>query len=225
LPNEVVTHRYRAYLFDLDGTLIDSAPDITAAVNAALASIALPSIDERTVRDWIGHGSSVLLERALDHHGEARRAADTREIENLLTVFFDHYRQHIADASRPYPGVDDALSRLQARGAGLAVVTNKIADLSHRVLRALTLHHYFNVIVGGDSLPQRKPDAAPALQACRLLGVAPREALFVGDSLTDVMTARNAGCPVVCVRDGYNHGTPADSLGADAVIDSLTELT
>ena len=145
-------------------------------------------------------------------------------MQYLLSVFVEHYSAHIADASRIYPGVVEALTGLQARGAGLAVVTNKLTGLSVQLLEALDLVHYFTAIVCGDTLPQRKPDAEPAQHACRLLGSPPTTTLFVGDSSTDVETARAAGCRVVCVRDGYNHGTPAEQLGADAVIDSLIEL-
>ena len=142
----------------------------------------------------------------------------------MLAVFIDYYRAHIADHSAPYPGVVDALEQLAGRGAGLGVVTNKLEALSHQVLDALGLSQFFGVVVGGDTLAVNKPDAAPALHACRTLEVAASNALFVGDSNTDVECARAARCPVVCVRDGYNHGTPAAELGADAVIDSFLEL-
>jgi phosphoglycolate phosphatase len=145
-------------------------------------------------------------------------------MQQLLSIFIEHYSAHIADASRIYPGVVETLTRLKADGAQLAVVTNKLTGLSVQLLEALGIAHFFAAIVCGDTLPQRKPDAEPAQHACRLLGSPPKQALFVGDSRTDVETARAAGCPVVCVRDGYNHGTPAEALGADAVIDSLIEL-
>lgn len=220
----VLARRYRAYLFDLDGTLIDSAPDINGALNAALSSGGYPSVDEALTRHWVGHGSRVLLEQALTHHGVPEKIADEPAMARLFRVFIDYYSAHIADSSKPYPGVVEALRTLRARGARVAVVTNKLEDLSQQVLAALDLERYVEVLVGGDSLPQRKPDAAPALHACRRLNCAIGDSLFVGDSVTDVETARAAGCAIVCVRDGYNHGTPADQLGADAVIDSLIEL-
>ena len=222
--NDVLEKRYRAYLFDLDGTLVDSAPDINSALNAALDAAALPHVDEALTRHWVGHGSRVLLEQAFTHHGVGVRIADEPEMARLLRVFIDHYSRHIADSSRPYAGVVEALQRLTERGARLGVVTNKLAALSHQLLEAVGLARYFGAVVCGDSLPQRKPDAAPALLACRLLDAAPRDALFVGDSATDVETARNAGCAIVCVRDGYNHGVAPEALGADALVDSLLEL-
>jgi phosphoglycolate phosphatase len=220
----VLARRYGAYLFDLDGTLIDSAPDINGALNAALTAGGYPAVAEELTRHWVGFGSRVLLEQALAHHDASERIGDTAHVDHLLAVFIDYYRAHIADSSRVYPGVVAGLAGLTARGAQLAVVTNKLEGLSVQLLQALDLARFFGAIVGGDTLPQRKPDAAPARHACRTLGVALSDSLFVGDSKTDVDTARAAGCPVVCVRGGYNHGTPAAALGADAVIDSLTAL-
>ena len=220
----MLARRYGAYLFDLDGTLVDTAPDINGALNAALSSGGFPAVDESLTRHWVGYGSRVLLEQALTHHGVPDRISDEPLMVRLLRVFIDHYGAHIADFSRPYPGVVDALRALKARGARLAVVTNKLTGLSTQVLEALHLDGYFTALVCGDTLPQHKPDPEPARYACRLLDVAPADALFVGDSVTDVDTARAAGCSVVCVRDGYNHGTPATQLGADAVIDSLIQL-
>jgi len=220
----VLGRRYAAYLFDLDGTLVDSAPDITAALNNALRAIDRPTVDEELTRRWVGHGSRVLIERALEHIDAGAAAADERTMARAMDAFIAHYRAHIADASRPYPGVVDALDALTRRGARLAVVTNKLSSLSEQLLVALRLRPFFAAVVGGDTLAKRKPDAAPALHACRCMNVVASDALFVGDSTTDVETARAAGCPVVCVRDGYNQGTPADQLGADGVIDSLVEL-
>jgi phosphoglycolate phosphatase len=220
----VLARRYDAYLFDLDGTLVDTAPDINAALNAALLSGGYPTVDEPLTRHWVGHGSRVLLQQALTHHGVPEHISDEPLMARLLRTFIDHYTAHIAESSRPYPGVVEALRTLKLRGAGLAVVTNKLTGLSRQLLEALRLDDCFTALVCGDTLPQHKPDPAPARHACRLLDVATSDALFVGDSITDVETARAAGCPIVCVRDGYNHGTPATQLGADAVIDSLIQL-
>jgi phosphoglycolate phosphatase len=224
LASEVLKRIYPAYLFDLDGTLIDTAPDINNALNVTLQSAGLTAVDESLTRHWVGHGSRMLLQQALTHHARTDLLADDVELARLLDCFIAHYTAHIADSGRPYPGVVETLDHLRGRGVRMAVVTNKLTALTHPVLAALNLHTYFDAIVCGDTLPQHKPDPAPALHACRSLGVAPADALFVGDSSTDVATARNAGCPVVAVRDGYNHGTPAEALGADAVIVSFTEL-
>ena len=221
---EALTRRYGAYLFDLDGTLIDTARDIQGALNAALASAGLSAVDESLTRHWVGHGSRVLIEQALRFHQRPDIAADEAAMERLRDLFIDHYTAHIADTSVVYPGVEETLVELEARGARLGVVTNKYAGLSLQVLDAFGLRRYFGVFVCGDTLPQRKPDPATALHALSVLGRTPSEALFVGDSATDVATARAAGCAVVCVREGYNHGIAPEDLGADAVIDSFLDL-
>jgi phosphoglycolate phosphatase len=222
--DHVLARRYRAYLFDLDGTLVDSAPDINAALNAALGVAGYPPVTETESRSWVGFGSRVLIERALAHLGVPDRCRDASHMRVLLDAFIAYYRDHIADSSRLYPDVATTLATLAGRGAGLAVVTNKYFELSQLLLRAVRLADFFAVVVGGDSLTKRKPDAAPVHHACALLGCVAVEALFVGDSVTDVQTARAAGCAVVCVRGGYSHGAAVESLGADAVIDSIGAL-
>ena len=192
---------YPGYLFDLDGTLVDTAPDINAALNLALESHGHPRVDESLTRHWVGHGVVALVTQAIERHGLPPEHSD-----DLVTAFIGHYESRIADLSRPYPGVLDALTELGARGAGLAVVTNKRTQFTLPLLEALGLDRYFDAVVCGDTAERPKPAADPALHACRLLDLAPADALFVGDSDTDV----------ACV--------PADQLGADAVIDSFAEL-
>ena len=211
--------RYPGYLFDLDGTLVDTAPDLNAALNHSLASHGYPTVDEALTRHWVGHGARALVEQAMAQH---QIAADLAE--RLVAVFIEHYEQHIAVHSLPYPGVVDALDHLQRGGARLAVVTNKMTRLTIPLIRALDLHGFFETIVCGDTTDTPKPAAEPALHACRILDVAAADALFVGDSTTDVDCARAAGCPIVVVRDGYNHGVPAEELGADGIIESFTDL-
>jgi phosphoglycolate phosphatase len=220
----VLARRYRAYLFDLDGTLVDSAPDIGAALNHALRNHDFPAVSEVLTRHWVGHGARVLIQQALAHHGVPERANDDAYVDRMLSQFIDYYSANIVRFGAAYPGVTDTLAQLKARAAGIGVVTNKLEGLSRGVLDELSLSSFVDVLVGGDTLPQRKPAPEPALHACRYLGVTPADVLFVGDSITDVQTARAVGCAVVCLRDGYNHGTPAEQLGADAVIDSLVEL-
>ena len=211
--------RYAGYLFDLDGTLVDTAPDINVALNHALTSRGYPGVAESLTRHWVGHGVRALMSQAIE-----QQDLPPTELEILVEQFIEHYQNHLADHSAPYPGVVDSLIELQNRGAKLAVVTNKVERFSEPLLAALKLDQYFHVIVCGDSADQPKPAADPALLACERLGVAPHQSLFIGDSDADVGCARAAGCPVVVVRDGYNHGTPADTLGADAVIESFSDL-
>lgn len=214
---------YDGYLFDLDGTLVDTAPDINAALNHALQRHGYTGVDEAITRHWVGHGARVLIRQALQNQQAAAAISDTNT-DALLTDFIRYYEEHIADNSKPYPGVIDTLKQLRRRGAKLAVVTNKLTTLSEQVLDALELTRYFESIVCGDSTDNPKPAADPALLACRELSVPVTRVLFVGDSATDVDCARAAGCDVVCVPDGYNHGIAASELGADAVIESLQDL-
>lgn len=216
-----MARRYDAYLFDLDGTLVDTAPDIMAGLNVSLAAHGFPAVDEALTRNWVGHGIARLMERALAHHGKPLPPPALHEA--MLKRFRDHYRAHIADLGGPYPGVLDALDALFGQAA-LAVVTNKPAFLTVPLLEALNLARYFGATVAGDSLERAKPAPDPALHACKVLGVDIRRALFVGDSITDVECARAAGCDVVCVRGGYSHGIAPERLGADRVIDSLRAL-
>ena len=210
---------YPGYLFDLDGTLVDTAPDINAALNHVLVSAGHDPVSESLTRHWVGHGARACLSQALEHV-----AVPDDRIEEMLADFLDHYYAHVADLSAPYPDVVATLSTLRTRGAKLGVVTNKRGDLSNKLLDHLGLSKLFHCIVCGDSTLNPKPAADPTLLACGELSLSPAEVLFVGDSTTDVESARAAGCPVVCVPGGYNHGAAPAELGADSIIDSFADL-
>ncbi|NIP16446.1 MAG: phosphoglycolate phosphatase [Pseudomonadales bacterium] len=210
---------YSGYLFDLDGTLIDTAPDINVALNHALAHRDRPPVNEALTRHWVGHGARVLVEQALAYH-----ELPGDDLDPIHEAFLAYYADHSAEHSRVYPGVVQTLEALKARGARLAVLTNKLTRFSLPILSTLGVDGYFDATVCGDTATAPKPAADPALLACRELRTIPGDSLVVGDSQTDVLCARAAGCPVVCVRDGYNHGVPADQLGADAVIESFLDL-
>ena len=213
---------YQAYLFDLDGTLVDTAPDLSTALNYALRKSGHPGVNEAETRQWVGHGAQVMIEQALKHV----RRSDTKDdlLERIHRLFLDHYAAHIADKSIAYPNALKTLQTLRSGGSKLGVVTNKAIHLTRILLEQMDLEQYFNVIVGGDSLQVRKPGPEPALYACNELDTVTSETLFVGDSATDIGCARAAGCDVVCVRDGYNHGANLEELGADSIIDSLADL-
>lgn len=213
---------YRAYLFDLDGTLIDTAPDLMAALNHTLESAGYPKADMTLTRHWVGHGAKVMIHEAISHFGSA--SVDESELDDLYEVFLGHYRSSISRFSSPYPTVVDTLNYLHERVGRMAVVTNKKADLSIQLLKELDLYQLFHVVVGGDTLSVSKPRAEPALYACNELDTVPEATLFVGDSVTDVQCARAAGCPVFVLQDGYNHGMDPHSLGADRVIQTFAEL-
>ena len=212
---------YDAYLFDLDGTLVDTAPDIMAGLNVTLTEYGHGAVDEARTRDWVGRGVGPLIRLALRHHGQPEPPEDVTDA--MIERFRDYYARHIADRGGPYPGVREALDGLHGRAA-LGVVTNKPGRLTGLLLDALDLSRYFGVVVAGDTLPVAKPAPDPAFRACEALGVDAGRALFVGDSATDVACARAAGCDVICVSYGYRAGARAEDLGADRVVDSLTAL-
>jgi phosphoglycolate phosphatase len=192
-------------LFDLDGTLVDSAPDIAAALNAALAELGQPTYPVSTVTTYVGDGARKLVERA---------AAPTPEVDQdrLLERFKAQYAAHVCVSTRVYPGVLEALDAFAARGVPLAVVTNKPGDLARALLRALLIADRFADVVGdGDGYP-RKPSPEIAQAVCARHAVAPADALLVGDGLPDVRLARAAGCPVAAVTWGY---TARDALAAE----------
>lgn len=216
-------HRpYRGYLFDLDGTLIDTAPDLCRAQNAALEKHGFAPASEADTRHWVGHGARVLLEKAIADQRDA--PVPESQLDRMHADFLAHYQANIAVASQPYPEVISTLNALAERGAQLAVVTNKLEGLSRVLLDAIQMSAHFDLLIGGDTAGVAKPAADPAALACKTLGLAADEVLFVGDSSTDVGCARAFGCPVVCVSYGYSQGVPASELGADGVIDSFAAL-
>ncbi|HEX8447834.1 MAG TPA: phosphoglycolate phosphatase [Sphingomonas sp.] len=203
--------------FDLDGTLVDTAPDLTAALNHALGQLDRPPMAPESVRHMVGHGARALLRQGL----EATGACDEMLIDRGFPLFLDHYTAHIADHSRAFPGVDTALDALTARGVQLAICTNKLESVAIALVDALGWHGRFAAIVGGDTLPVRKPDPAPLLEAIARAGGG--TAVFVGDSITDTDTARAAALPCIAVTFGFRD-RPADDLGASALIDHFDQL-
>jgi len=210
---------YEGYLFDLDGTLIDTAPDLHRALNHGLTACGYPVVNESLTRGCIGHGGRAMIRSALQHTGHS-----PDHIDEIHALFLDYYSSHIAVASKPYPHVESTLNKLRSRGARLGVVTNKNSVLTQRLLAELRFDQYFTTVVAGDTAAQPKPAADPVDLALRRLRLTPEDALFVGDSNTDVGAARAAGVSVICVTYGYSHGIAADELGADGTIESFLDL-
>jgi phosphoglycolate phosphatase len=206
-------------VFDLDGTLVDTAPDLCAALNHALAVLGRPGIPAETVRHMVGHGARKLLERGLAATGEVSPAL----IEAGVAPFLRFYAANIAVGSRPYPGVETALDALAAAGCRLAICTNKPAALSAALVTALGWDGRFGANLGFDSVPVPKPDAGHLLATIAAVGGDPASTVFVGDSITDTTTGRAAGVPVVAVSFGFSD-RPAAELGADLVIDAYAAL-
>jgi len=198
--------------FDLDGTLADTAPDLAAALNHTLGALGRPEVDPESVRHLVGHGARALLKRALD---------DDVLVERGLPIYLDFYAANICVGTRCYPALEEAMDDLAARGAKLAICTNKPERLTHLLVEALGWNGRFAAIVGADTLPVRKPDPRPLREAIARAGGG--RAAFVGDSITDAETARAAGVPFVAVSFGFSD-RPVEALGADAVIDDYSEL-
>ena len=203
--------------FDLDGTLADTAPDLAAALNHTLAALGRETVPTESVRHLVGHGAKALLRKGLAATGEAPEEL----VEQGFPVFIDYYGRNICEGTKAYPDVEAALDRLVAQGVAVAMCTNKPEGLTHRLLDALGWSSRFEVIVGGDTLPVKKPDPAPLHEAIARAGGG--RAAFVGDSITDADTARAARIPFVAVSVGFSD-RPVEALGADAVIDSYADL-
>ncbi|WP_018142219.1 phosphoglycolate phosphatase [Thioalkalivibrio sp. ALJ7] len=215
-------NRPRMILIDLDGTLIDSVPDLAYSVDAMMRELGLPERGEPAVRNWVGNGVERLVKRALIN--ELDGEPDAEWFERALPVFMRIYQENTAGRSPLYPGVREGLDQLKAAGYRLGCVTNKAERFTVPLLREKGILDDFEIVVAGDALPQKKPDPAPLLHAAEKLGVDPSEALMVGDSKSDVKAARAAGFQIVCMTYGYNHGNDIRDENPDAVLDRLDEL-
>ncbi|MGH8673416.1 MAG: phosphoglycolate phosphatase [Burkholderiales bacterium] len=213
-------------MFDLDGTLVDTAPDICGALNATLREFGLPGVPESLVKHWIGQGTQALLERACARATEASsgRVRSAKSIDGVLAAFERHYVEHCGRRSKPFPMVVSSLRGLRGFGVRTALLTNKEQRFAVEVLHAHRLRHYFDPIVAGDTLPEKKPSAVPVRYCLQRCGVRPERALLVGDSSIDVETARNAGVAVWAVPYGYNRGRPIAESKPDRVIPSLASV-
>lgn len=210
---------HAAIVFDLDGTLVDTAPDLAAALNRVLAQFGRSPVDPDTVRHMVGHGARRTIACGLERTG----GGDAAMIDAGMPVFLDHYAANICAVSHPWDGVEAALDRLAADGHRLSVCTNKPESLARRLIDALGWAARFPVILGGDSLAVRKPDPAHVLETLRRSGGTVERAVFVGDSRVDVAAARGAALPVIVTGFGYSD-VAAHELGADAVIDHFDDL-
>ena len=211
-----------AIFFDLDGTLVDSVPVLTAAVNVMLCQLGLPARAEAQVRTWVGNGMDNLIHRALTNDMAGR--AEPELFARAKPLYKAAYADHISVYSELYPGVREGLAELHDTGFPMACVTNKPAEFALPLLEQLGIGHFFATVVGGECIPRPKPAPDALLLCAERLDVPIDRGLMVGDSLNDVGAARNAGCPVVCVPYGYNHGRDIREARPDAVIDSIAEL-
>lgn len=209
-------------LIDLDGTLVDSVPDLAYCADAMLRELGMPSRGEAKVRQWVGNGVERLVKRALIDRLDGE--PDDVQYAKALPIYMALYKDNVSRRSRLYPGVREGLDYLRGAGYKLGCITNKAAAFTEPLLRDLGVYDYFQIVVSGDTLPVKKPDPQPLLHAAKFFNVAPGRALMIGDSISDVKAARAAGFQIVCVSYGYNHGQDIRDSHPDAVIDSLAQL-
>ena len=212
--------RFRCLLFDLDGTLVDSREDLVTSVNLTLAEMGRGPLAGDVVAGFVGEGVSKLIERALT--ASMGRAPAGEEVESGVEVFRRHYRLHLLDQTRPYSQVAETLSHFQA--LPMAVVTNKPSDFTLEILEGLGLRRYFRAVLGGDSVPQRKPRPEPLLEAARLCGVTPADCLMVGDSRIDILAGRAAVMMTCGFTGGFRGREELAEAGADFLINRFAEL-
>ena len=209
-------------LIDVDGTMVDSVPDLAFCVDAMMARLGRPPRGEAEVRNWVGNGVERLVRRALT--GTLDGEPEEADYERAYPVFLELYRENTSKRSSLYPGVREGLDYLATAGFPLGCVTNKAAQFTEPLLDDLGIRDFFRIVVSGDTLPQKKPDPIPLLYAAEHFGVRPSDALMVGDSVSDVKAARAAGFAIVCMSYGYNHGRDIRDANPDAVIDSLAQI-
>lgn len=206
----------RTLTFDLDGTLLNTLPDLAAAANGMLRELQRPEYPDVTIASFVGHGIAQLVASCLPEANHAEQA-------EALHLFCHHYAHENGRRTIIYPGVLEGLHAWQAAGVPMAVITNKTAAFTEPLLVSTGLSDFFDFIISGDSLPEKKPHPLPLLHACQEFGVAPNENLHIGDSRHDAAAARAAGCPVWLVAYGYSTDTPVQSIDCDAIVATLAE--
>lgn len=209
-------------IFDLDGTLVDSVPDLTWATDRVMGDLGLPPRGPEKVAEWVGNGLDPLLHRAITDGWE--RQADDAQLNRARDLFVDYYRSHFAVDSYLYEGAAECLAALVAAGERCALCTNKPMVFTLPLLAKLGIDAYFDAVAGGDTLRRRKPHPEPLHYLLHELGTPEASAIMVGDSRNDILAARNAGFPAIATSYGYNHGRDIRDEAPDAVIDSLAEL-
>jgi phosphoglycolate phosphatase len=209
-------------LIDVDGTLVDSVPDLTFCVDEMMKQLGREPWGEARVRNWVGNGVERLVERALT--GELDGEPDKAAYDTAYPIFLELYADNTSKRSRLYPGVREGLDYLTGAGYRLGCVTNKAERFTVPLLKDLGVYDDFRIVVSGDTLPYKKPHPAPLLHAAEFFKVAPEKSLMVGDSISDVKAARAAGFMIACVPYGYNHGDDIRLAAPDVVIESLAGL-
>ncbi|MCT8775254.1 phosphoglycolate phosphatase [Glaesserella parasuis] len=218
-----MTKQFKLIGFDLDGTLVNSLPDLALSLNSAFAEVGLPQASEELVLTWIGNGADVLFAKGMEWTGKADEFSQ-EELAQIKRRFGYFYGENVCNISKLYPNVKETLETLKAQGYILAVVTNKPTKHVLPVLQAFKIDHLFSEALGGQSLPQIKPHPAPLYYLCGKFGLYPHEMLFVGDSKNDILAAKAAGCKSVGLTYGYNYNIPISESEPDYVCEDFAEI-
>ncbi len=214
-------YSYRAVFFDLDGTLIDSAKDLSFAINTMTQELGLKDPSLQQIKNWIGNGTLKLVERALAFNNIQ---ANEKELNNAFELFSNAYRECVGEYSTLFPYAKELLVKLLANNIKLACITNKPLEFTEFLLQQNMISQFFSIICAGDNVKFKKPDKWPLVYASKKLDVALKDSLMIGDSQHDIAAARNAGCDVIAVSYGYNHGENISLANPDAIIDSFNEF-
>ena len=222
VAEDMKLNRPEMVLIDVDGTLVDSVPDLAYCVDAMMSELGMPRRGEKRVRHWVGNGVERLVKRALVNQLDGE--PDETLYARALPVFEALYRDNTSKRSCLYPGVQEALDFLQTTGVRLGCVTNKASQFTLPLLKNLGVDDYFEIVICGDMVERKKPDPQSLLMAAEQLQTEPRASMMIGDSMSDVNAARAAGFQIVCMSYGYNHGEDIRDYDPDAVVDSMTEI-
>ncbi len=214
-------------LLDLDGTLVDTVPDLAYCLDNMLRELSLPEAGETKVRKWVGNGIEQLVKRGLSNNfvtSDFNEEPEASLFEKALPMFIDCYKENACKHSRLYAGVREGLEYLTSNNFKLGCVTNKLSQFTDTILETLEIQKAFGIVISGDTLTKKKPDPMPLLHAAEYFGISPNRSLMVGDSVNDVSAARAAGFQVLCVSYGYNLGQDIHLANPDLVVDSLADL-
>jgi len=209
-------------MIDVDGTLVDSVPDLAYCVDELMVAMGKEKWGEAQVRHWVGNGVPKLVERTLT--GELEGIVDKADFDKAYPIFLELYAQNTSGRSSLYEGVREGLDYLKSQGYTLGCVTNKAEQFTHPLLKDLGIFNDFGIVISGDTLAKKKPDPLPLLHAAKHFGVEPQDSMMLGDSISDVKASRAAGFEIICMSYGYNHGNDIRDTNPDLVIDSMAEL-
>ena len=211
-------------LFDLDGTLIDSAPDLARSVNYMLRSINHNEFSEEVIDSWVGNGAQTLVKRALSGSKTIDENIDNNLFDKSLSVFLEYYKNNLCVKTTPYPNVKTTLETLKNNGYKLAIITNKPFDFIEPILKQLELDSFFELSIGGDSLPEKKPSSLPLQYMCEKFKIKPRNTLMIGDSKNDILAAKAANIQSIAVSYGYNYGEDIRVYEPDLTVGNFADI-